>query len=114
MTVTVTRSGSTAGSASVTYSSLDVTASGFSDYTGLAGTITFAAGESSKNVSIAIINDTISEGNETFNLILSGASNAGLGTPTVATITIIDNDKGRRIKLPRVSITSDKRLLRTR
>ena len=112
VTLTVTRTGSTAGSASLTYSSLDVTASGFSDYTGLAGTLTFAAGESSKNVSIAIVNDTIAEGNETFNLILSGVSNANLGSPAVTTVTIVDNDKGRRIKVPRGGFTIEKRRLR--
>jgi hypothetical protein len=108
VTLTVTRSGSTAESASVTYSSLDVTASGFSDYTGLAGVITFAAGESSKSVSIAIIDDTVVEANETFNLILSGVSNASLGTPAVATVTIVDNDKGRRSKVPRGGITIER------
>jgi Calx-beta domain-containing protein len=104
ISITVTRSGSTAGSASVTYSSLDVTASGFSDYGGLAGTLTFAAGESSKTVRISILNDTVAEGNETFNLILSGVSNANLGSPAVTTVTIVDNDKGRRIKVPRGGI----------
>ncbi len=107
----MTRTGSTAGSATVTYQSLDVTASGFSDYTGLAGTITFAAGESTKTVKISIINDTFAEGNETFNLILSGVSNASLGNPSVTTVTIVDNDKGRRIKVPRGGIIR-KRVLR--
>jgi hypothetical protein len=111
VTVTVTRTGSTAGSASVVYSTLDISASGFSDYTGVAGTLTFAAGESSKSFSVAIINDTVAEPNETFNLILSGVSNASLGSPSVITVTIVDNDKGRRIKPPRGVVTTSKRVL---
>jgi hypothetical protein len=87
---------------------LDVSASGANDYTGLAGTLTFAPGESSKNVTISIINDTVTEGNETFNLILSGVSNASLGSPNIATVTIVDNDKGRRTKPPRGSITLER------
>jgi hypothetical protein len=111
VTVTVTRNGNTAGSASVVYSTLDISASGSSDYTGVAGTLAFAAGESSKSFSIAIINDTVAEGNETFNLILSGVSNANLGSPSVTTVTIVDNDRGRRIKPPRGVITTSKRVL---
>ena len=111
LTITVTRTGNILGSASVVYSSLDVSASGFSDYTGLAGTLTFAAGQSSKTITISIINDTINEGNETFNLLLSGVSNASLGNPNVTTVTIVDNDRGRRIKVPRGGII-EKRVLR--
>ena len=110
ITITVNRSGSTAGTVGVTYSTLDVTASGSSDYTGVAGTLTFAPGESSKTITISILDDTINEGNETFNVILSGVSNASLGNPSVTTVTIVDNDKGRRVKLPRGGVTT-KRVL---
>jgi hypothetical protein len=106
----VTRSGSTAGTVGVTYSSLDITASGFSDYTGLAGTLTFAPGETSKTIKITILDDTANEGNETFNLLLSGVSNASLSNPSVTTVTIVDNDKGRRVKVPRGGIIT-KRIL---
>ena len=87
---------------------MDVSASGFNDYAGLAGTLTFAPGESSKNITILVIDDTINEGNESFNLILSGVSNANLGSPNVVTVTIVDNDKGRRAKPPRGSITVER------
>jgi len=100
----VTRTGNTAVSASVIYNTLDITASGFSDYTGTAGTLSFAAGQTSRTITIPIINDTVSETNETFNVLLSGVSNANIGNPSVTTVTIVDNDKGRRIKTPRGGI----------
>jgi len=54
--------------------------------------MTFAAGETSKSFSIAIIDDSYAEGNETFSVSLSGTSSATLGTRATATVTIIDND----------------------
>jgi len=42
------------------------------------GTVTFAPGETSKTVTVALYGDTITEANETYQLILSGATNATL------------------------------------
>ena len=76
------------------------------------GTLTFAPGESSKTLIVAITNDVLIEANETFNMTLSNVSNASLGSPATAVVTIVDNDKTRnRIRIPR-SGTSGKRLLR--
>ena len=80
------------GKRSVVYSSLNVSASGFSDYTGLAGTLTFAAGQSSKTFTISIINDTINEGNETFNLFVEWCVERMTVSSSVTSITIMDND----------------------
>jgi hypothetical protein len=54
-------------------------------------TITFAPGETSKTVSIPILEDSLSEGDETFLLAFSNATNASLGTPS-STVTISDNE----------------------
>src|SRR6266568_3695436 len=101
--VTVTRSGDTSGTASVNYATSDsagsqncnVTngvASSRCDYISALGTLKFAAGETSKTISILIINDAYVEGPETFNVTLSNASGASLGSPSTATVTIVDND----------------------
>src|SRR6185295_8448657 len=50
----------------------------------------FAGGETSKTISIPIIDDSYAEGNETFNISLSSPTNASLGSPASATITIGD------------------------
>jgi hypothetical protein len=41
------------------------------------------------------------EPSKTFNAVLSNPANAILGTPTVATVGIIDNDK--RVRTPRLA-----------
>jgi len=104
VTITIVRTLNTSGSAIVTYSTANVSASSGSDYSAVSGSVSFAAGESSKSFTVPIINDTVPEGNETFNVILNGAANANFGTPSVATVTIVDDDKGRRIKTPRGGI----------
>jgi len=112
VTIAVTRTGNTAVSASVSYSSLDVTALSGSDYNAVSGTLTFAPGESSKSFTVSINDDVAVEGNETFDLILSDASNAQLGSPSTAAVTIVDDDRARRrIKPPRGTF-SDQRLLK--
>jgi len=53
--------------------------------------VTFAPGETTKTVSVFIVDDSLKEGSETFSVGLTNASNATLGTAT-ATVTIADND----------------------
>jgi hypothetical protein len=62
------------------------------DYATTVGTLSFAAGESSKTISIPIVNDGYVEGPENFTISLSSPGGATLGTTTSATVTITDND----------------------
>src|SRR5205823_5739912 len=62
------------------------------DYISALGTLKFAAGETSKTISILIVNDSYLEGPETFNVTLSNPTGASLGSPSAATMTINDND----------------------
>src|SRR5262249_29361987 len=71
ITVTVTRTGGSAGSVSVNYATSDGTANAGSDYTASAGTLTFADGELTKTFTIPILDDTAVEPDETVNLTLS-------------------------------------------
>jgi Ca2+-binding RTX toxin-like protein len=83
---TLTRSGDLSASSSVSYATADGTATAGSDYTAVTGTATFAAGQATTTVSVALLNDVLVENNETFSLLLSGGSNisvadgTGLGT----------------------------------
>jgi Big-like domain-containing protein/Calx-beta domain-containing protein/type IX secretion system substrate protein len=63
------------------------------DYALAAGTLTISTGDANDNITIAsIIDDTLDENNETVIVTLSNPSNATLGTNTVHTYTINDND----------------------
>src|SRR5437588_2082569 len=102
VSVTVTRSGDTSSTASVNFATSDGAGSqacnvvnGFAssrcDYISALGTLKFAAGETSKAVSVLIINDSYLEGPETFNVSISNPTGASLGSPSTATVTIVDN-----------------------
>src|SRR4051794_17857844 len=67
-TITVSRSGATNVPASVRYSTSDGTATAGSDYTAAAGTLDFAAGETTKTFTVSVTNDGTAEANETVNL----------------------------------------------
>ena len=91
-TITVTLSSAAAVSVTVDYATSNGTATAGSDYTTKTGKLTFAAGATSTTFTITIANDTSDEADETILLSLSNASNATLGTPSSATLTILDND----------------------
>ncbi len=70
------------------------TATGGSDYTLADGTLTINAGLTSGNITIAdIIDDAILEANETVIITLSNPTNSGLGSETIHTYVITNNDQ---------------------
>ena len=64
------------------------------DYTLAAGTLTFNAGDATKNVSIAIVNDGATEGAETIQITLTPRAGDPVvaGATMVHTFTINDDD----------------------
>lgn len=89
--VMVNRSGDTSGSATVKYSTSDVSASDRRDYiTGL-GTLSFAPGETSKTIALLINDDSFVEGPESFTISLTNPTSVNLGNTSTATIQIADN-----------------------
>ena len=98
--VTILRTGtSLAGNVSVAYTTGNGSALSGLDYTATTGTVTFGAGQTSRTVSIPVLNDTLVEGNETFTFTLSGPSGgASLGTPDTALVTIKSEDAGGLVK----------------
>jgi hypothetical protein len=84
---TVTRTGETSGASSVDFATADGTATvADADYAANAGTLDFAAGETSKTVTVVVNGDTDVESDETFFVNLSNclgcniADGQGLGT----------------------------------
>lgn len=92
--ITVTRTGSSLGSVSVSYASANDTALADADYTATSGVITFADGDTAqKTFSVPIINDTTTESNERLRLTLSNpGGGATLITPNSAFLTIVSED----------------------
>jgi serine protease AprX len=75
----------------VTYTTVDGTATQGADYQTAAGTLSFAKGERSKTVTVQVIGDDAVEPDETFTFRLSAPSNASL-VREQATATIVNDD----------------------
>jgi hypothetical protein len=92
-TITVVRSGATGNAVSADFATSNGTATAGADYTATSGTISFAAGETSKTVKVPIVKDNLFEGDETVNLKLSNPQGgASLSPPASARLTIVDGD----------------------
>ena len=91
--VNVIRTGLSNAAASVNFATSDGTAKASADYVFTSLKLDFTVDEVIKQVVIPIIDDTIGEGNEDLFLNLASAStNASVGPPSTATLTIIDNE----------------------
>ena len=92
--IVVQRSGGASGAASVQYSTADGTANAGSDYVAASGTLNWADGDMEpKSFSFDIVNDNVSETDETVALSLSNATGAMLGSPATASFTITNDDQ---------------------
>ncbi len=63
------------------------------DYTLAAGTLNFAPGETSKIITLTVVDDAVGESDETVLVDLSNPVNATLGATPQHTLTIADNEK---------------------
>jgi hypothetical protein len=77
----------------VNYATADNGAVEGSDYTATSGTVTFPANSvTPQTISVPLINDSQSEGQEQFSITLSDPTNASLGGNTIAYAGITDDD----------------------
>ncbi|MEG4970296.1 Calx-beta domain-containing protein, partial [Microcoleus sp. B6-A1] len=108
-TVTVTRTGGSAGAVSATVTLADGTAVAPGDYANTAIAVNFADGDTTpKVVNIPIVNDTLVEGNETVSLTLgSPTGNTTIGTQNTATVNIVDNDSSLQFSSPTFGVNED-------
>ncbi len=90
MTFTATLSAASNLVVTADYATVDGTATAGSDYTATTGSLSFAAGTTSRTFTVPILGDTLEEPNEAFTIGLSNLANAVAGT--TGTGTIIDND----------------------
>ena len=81
-----------ADAVTVEYATADGTAQAGADYTEASGTLTLAAGATRGTITVAVLDDAEDEAEETFTVVLSGASGALLGVAR-ATGRIADDDE---------------------
>ena len=96
----VTLAGLSEQQSTVSYATSDGTATAVEDYGAVTGTLTFEPGESSRTVSVVLVDDAVHEPEETFAVTLSAAENADVAAGS-AVGRIADDDD-----LPTLSVAS--------
>jgi hypothetical protein len=92
-TITVIRTGGSAGTVTVAYATADGSAHAGVNYTATSNTLTFGPGETSKTFSVPVRADGLVTDGLTVTLTLSqSGGGASLGSPVTATLTITDSD----------------------
>jgi hypothetical protein len=94
ITITVSRTGGTAGGITVQYATRNGTATAGTDYSAASGTLTFGLGQTSQTFTITPLdNGQVTLGGLTVNLALSQpGGGAALGSTAAAVLTILDDD----------------------
>ena len=89
VTLTVQRTGSTEGTATVEYATSNGSATSTADYIAASGTLTFTNGECSATITLSVVtNSTLTNGDEYFTLSLGTPSSGASIDPSLTTGTI--------------------------
>ncbi|HEX8127745.1 MAG TPA: Calx-beta domain-containing protein [Pyrinomonadaceae bacterium] len=107
----VTRLGDLSRAASVDYETSDPPpcvgdvicsrhASERSDYIRTSGTLHFAPGEAAKTINVPLVDDIFVEGDQFYDLVLTGVTGATLGAQATSRVTITDNDTAQSPDAP--------------
>jgi hypothetical protein len=88
----VRRTGDTNATATVDFATAAGTATAGSDYTSASGTLSFAAGEVLKTLTVTVLDDSSVEASETFSVRLQNPVGALVVAPTNAVVTILEDD----------------------
>jgi glucose/arabinose dehydrogenase len=90
--VQVNRTGDLTGTVTVGYNTGNGSAVAGEDYAAAQGSLTFRKNQTSQTIPISILDDTRSEGNETFSVVLTTISGGSFGDAKTASVTIRDNE----------------------
>ena len=93
VTLLVTLSAPSATTIKVSFTTTAGSATAGSDYQTLSGTLTFNPGVTQQSITIQIVNDRTAEPDETFTVVLSGATGGATIASGTGTVTILDNDR---------------------
>ena len=90
--ITVLRQGGSNGNLSVEYATANGTAIAGQDYTATSGTLNFNSGETSKTIQVPILDDAVTEQDETFTIALRNTSNPeAVGAPSIQIVNVQDH-----------------------
>ena len=94
--IMVKRVGGSSGAVSVHYATSDGTGVAGKNYTAASGTLNWGAGDAAtKAFTVPVLDDGVADGNHTVNLTLgSPQGGSGLGTPSMAVLTVTNTDGG--------------------
>jgi uncharacterized delta-60 repeat protein len=108
-TIAVRRTGSTIGSVTVNYLTIDGTAVAGADYVAQAGALLFGPGETNKVFTVPILPDALMEPTETVNLVLGNPiGGVILGPNQPATLTIINNTNSPPNSVPMLPVQASR------
>jgi hypothetical protein len=93
VTITATRGGSSSSAMTVAYATSNGTGKSGTEYTSTSGTLSFAAGETSKSFTVSVANDDDDDGAKTFNVTLSSPSNASLASGLNTAVVTVNDDE---------------------
>ena len=99
VSLTVTLSPAANQTVTVAYNSVNGTASSGADYAAASGTLTFAAGQTNKTISVVVNGDRVGEVDESVLVNLSNASSGSIIGDGQGKITIVDDE-------PRISMSA--------
>ena len=88
--IMVARTGGSCGAGSVNYTTANGTATAGIDYSATSGTLVFSDGVTMLSLLVPVLNNPAHTGDKYFTVSLSGASWVSLGSPPLATVTILD------------------------
>jgi hypothetical protein len=91
ITLTVVRSGGSDGTITAHFSTQDATARAGIDYVPTSGTLTFLPGETTKTITVPLLNDPTSDGTETLTVALDSPTGGATVSEPTAVLTISDS-----------------------
>ena len=104
-TLTVSLSSPAAANVTVDYATADGTATAGADYTTTSGTLTIPAGSTSGTISVPIIDDEVTEGDEAFTVNLGNPTGGATIAGGSAKVSILDDDDVTDAELTAAEVT---------
>ena len=95
------------GTVTVDYATSDITADAGMDYTATSGTLTFMPGETSKTITVTLLNDTVYDDTERFRVTLSNPTGAALSAASFANVNISSDDAVPTASMEDVIVNED-------